>query len=254
VAGDDDIKCLASGKGGLVYLITGKGFFWRATDYGDSWRNMGKISQRGDDEEICWPYGLIVLKSGTILVSDTNRKGGHIFRSTDQGKSWSNIGAISSKELYRFQEVKDGVLVNGWAGHVYKSLDDGLTWSDQGQLIDSPLYATEYLGRGIALQGSETGHIFRSTDDGQTWENLGVDIEATDDIVNLGNGFAVLSTYNNSKNMYFTRDYGLTWENIGTVPTTPGDWFDHVVFIRQGSKYIGIGGTNKGYVIRTKVY
>lgn len=193
VVGDDDIKCLGSGKNGLACLITGKGYFWRSADVGDSWKNLGKISQYGDDQGARWPYGLIVLESGTILVSDTNPQGGHIFRSTNNGESWTDLGPISHRELYRFQNVGNGVLVNGWAGHIYKSLDDGQTWSDGGQLIDSPLYATEYLGKGVVLQGSENGHIFRSKDHGQTWVDLGGISEATDDIVNLGQGISCLN-------------------------------------------------------------
>lgn len=136
---------------------------------------------------------------GTVLVSDTESSGGHIYRSTDKGDSWIDLGAISEKSLYRFERTGNGILVNGWKGTVYKSQDDGKTWNKTQSLSNSPLYATEYLGTHVALQATEEGKVFVSNNLGESWEKLDIQTEAADDFVKIGTGAAILTTYTGEK-------------------------------------------------------
>lgn len=167
------VTCLASAGHGVAYLLTGDAHVWKSEDWGVCyWRPLGRVSNMPRHAQFHHSYSMTVLRSGTVLVSNTNPTGGHVFRSEDGGQSWQDLGPISTMALYRFEKVKEGVLVNGWAGRVYRSTDDGRTWSDRGQLSEKALYATEYLGKGIALQGGEDGRLFRSTDDGETWAEV----------------------------------------------------------------------------------
>jgi photosystem II stability/assembly factor-like uncharacterized protein len=250
----DDITCLASGGNGLAYLLTGKANFYRSRDYGRSWEWITKISTNSNREGYTLSYGLLVTDHGTILVSDTESSGGHIYRSTDQGTSWTDLGQISPRALYRFERTGNGILVNGWEGSIYKSQDDGQTWNQTQHLCDTPLYATEYLGAHVTLQASEAGEVFRSQNYGETWTSLGLLTEAADDFVKLGTGAALLTTYRGQKNMYISVDYGKTWNNIGQVnPGVPVDWFDHVIYIDKPDRLIMVGGTNQGYAVVAEV-
>jgi len=250
---NDDITAIASAGGGVSYLITANTHVWKSCDYGDSWIDLGKISNNSHTEGAVLTYGLVVTNKGTVLASDTNTAGGHIFRSTDGGHNWTDLGKISDRALYRFEKVGDGIIVNGWAGRTYKSTNDGVNWVDKGQLINSPLFATEYLGNGIILQAAQSGNVFRSTDNGETWLDLGVIGDAADDFVYLGNGITVYTTYSGSNSLYYSADYGLTWSNIGSPRTgVSGDWFDHVIYIDDNGNRIGLGGTNKGYILRSQ--
>ena len=248
---NDGITDIVSAGEGIAYVLTQDSYFWKTTNYGENWKNLGRISTNSRRSPFSLSYALEVTKEGTILLTDTTSSGGHIFRSTDKGESWTNIGVVSTDSLYRLEEIGDGIIVNGWNGHIYKSIDDGLTWSDKGRLTSSYLYATEYLGNGIVLQGSDSGHIFRSTDNGESWEDLGKVGDFADDFVNLGNGVVIYTTYKGSKEMYRSADYGLTWTSIGTVQTgASGDWFDHAIYVNDGVKEFGVGGTNKGYILK----
>ena len=250
----DHITCLANGGKGRAYMLTGSSNFYASTDFGKTWTWMAKLSNNQNKEGYTLSYGLTVTDLGTILVADTESSGGHIYRSTNNGKTWTDLGAISSRALYRFERTGNGLLVNGWKGDVYRTQDDGVSWTKTMHLIDSPLYATEYLGGSVTLQASESGHIFRSGNYGETWVDLGKLTEAADDFVKLGTGAALLTTYREGKNMYVSLDYGNTWTNIGQVnPDIADDWFDHVIYIDKPDKVVIIGGTNRGFAVRAEV-
>jgi photosystem II stability/assembly factor-like uncharacterized protein len=246
-----NVTCVASAGAGTAYLLTGDAHVWKSTDRGETWSNLGRVSTQPRLEPFQHSYGLTVLASGTVLVSDTNPAGGHVFRSEDSGATWHDTGAVSDRALYRFEQTGDGVLVNGWAGRVYKSTDDGQTWRVCGQLNDSPLYATESLGEGVVLQASESGLIFRSTDNGDTWSQVAKLTDAADDFVSLGNGVVLYSTYTGRNHIYLSRDEGLTWSDIGRVPTAADDdVLDHVIAVQHVGRRYAVGGTKQGYLVR----
>lgn len=244
------VTCLASGGDGVAYLLTGDAHVWKSEDWGETWVGLGQVSNMPRHENFHYSYGITVLPSGTVLVSNTNPTGGHVIRSADGGATWTDEGAQSTMALYRFEKVADGVLVNGWAGRVYKSIDDGQTWADRGQLTEKALYATEYLGKGIALQGGEDGRLFRSTDNGLTWAEVAHFPESADDFVQVGGGVVIYTTYTGEKNLYLSKDYGLTWTNLGPVPSgAEGDTWDHAVPVHCGKDLVAVGGTSQGNIV-----
>lgn len=251
---EDEITCLANGGAGLVYMLTGKSNFYRSEDSGHTWKWLTKLSTNVNTEGYTLSYGIHVTDHGTVLVSDTESSGGHIYRSTDRGNTWQDIGNISPRALYRFERTGNGILVNGWNGSVYKSQDDGKTWQETQKIATSPLYATEYIGAHVTLQASEDGHIYRSQNYGETWNDLGKISEAADDFVKLGTGAILLTTYKEAKNLYISTDYGKNWENIGPLLTgAKDDWFDHVIYIDLADKVVMVGGSNKGFAIRAEI-
>ncbi len=254
ITGNDFITCLSADADGVAYLLTGQDVHvWKTTDYGETWRDLGQISQ-GNNPHYANAYGMLVTGTGTLLVADADSTGGHIHRSSDQGATWKDLGAISTRALYRLNQVGDGIIVNGWAGHIYRSTDDGATWNDMGKLIDSDLYAIEYLGDGAALIGTKSGNLFSSKDNGETWQDQGIVGDAADDFAWLGGRRALYSTYTGDRNLFFTNDTGTTWRNIGPVPTGHAkDWLDHFIPIHDGDVHVVVGGTNQGYILRSKV-
>jgi photosystem II stability/assembly factor-like uncharacterized protein len=231
-------------------VLTGDAHVWKSEDWGATWSALGQVSNMPRHENFHHSYSMTVLPSGTVLVSNTNPTGGHVFRSEDGGATWHDVGVISPMALYRFEKVKNGVLLNGWAGRVYKSTDDGATWTDQGQLSEKALYATEYLGKGIALQGGEDGRLFRSADNGETWTEVAHFTDSADDFVQVSEGVVIYATYTGERNLYLSRDYGETWENIGPVPSgAEGDSWDHVVPVRCGNTMVAVGGTSQGRIV-----
>ncbi len=251
----DFITCLQSGGNGAGYLLTGRDVHvWKTTDYGETWTDLGQVSRARSGNGFANAYGMVVTSRGTVLVADGDGNGGHIHRSIDGGKSWQDLGGISPKPLYRLNEIKDGVIANGWAGNVYKSSDDGATWKDMGHLSPSALYAIEHLEEdGMVLIGTEDGHVFRSKDNCKTWQDVGKVGDAADDFAWLGGGRVLYSTYTGDRSLYLSADSGASWRKIGTVPTEPNDWLDHFICIPDAGVRHLVGGTNKGYLIHSRI-
>lgn len=245
-----NVTCIACSDKGLAYLLTGDSYVWKSRDWGRNWRALGQVSRSMAFGNYQGSYGLAVLDSGTILVSNTDPVGGHIFRSENGGRSWQDLGPQSDGPLYRFEKLPHAVLVNGWSGHVYKSTNDGRTWQDQGRLCQSALFATEYLKDGIALQGAEDGRIFRSADFGSTWNQVAKFPESADDFAYLGNGQVIYATYSGSKYVYQSLDDGRSWKRFGSIPSAgQADSLDHVVSVKCDGRIIGVGGTMLGNIV-----
>lgn len=225
-----------------VLASTQEGEIWKSKDQGTAWRKVQKISE-------IRVYGMTVTDQGTVLACNyDNERGGHLYRSTDAGETWTDLGVRSPKGLYRFQKVRNGVLVNGVAGRLYKSRDDGLTWLEIGQISDRPLYPIESLPTGVVLLGDEAGRIFRSTDDGQTWKEVANVEQPLDDFVWLRDGLVYLSSYLGTKHLFVSNDAGLTWKDIG--PTPDGDVLDHVIALKGSNPTVAVGGTTEGRILR----
>jgi photosystem II stability/assembly factor-like uncharacterized protein len=248
------VTCIAAAGKDTAYLLTGDSHVWRSTHDGQNWSMLARVSHNPRLGTYQLAYGLAVLPSGTLLVSDTNPDGGHVFRSTDRGETWSDLGAVSSRALYRFQPTQEAVLLNGWQGHVYRSTDDGLTWTDLGNLADAPLYATEHVEGQVFLQASENGRVLRTADSGTSWRDVTQLNGAADDFAALGDGLVLYSTYTGERNTYLSHDGGESWANAGPLPTpVDDDVLDHVIGVEfEGSRY-AIGGTTHGYIVRWKV-
>ena len=104
------------------------------------------------------------------------------------------------------------------------------------------------------MQASEAGEIFRSTDDGRTWVKTADVGDPADDFVDLGNGSVLLSTYLGKKELYLSRDAGLTWTSVGVVPTTvAGDVLDHAVHAVDDTGRWGFGTSVCGGVVRVRL-
>ncbi|MDP4254693.1 MAG: hypothetical protein Q8938_11855, partial [Bacteroidota bacterium] len=246
------ITCVACSANGLCFALNESSELYRSTDYGKTWARIGKVSTGVNQKGGVLSYGLLVTKQGTLLISDTNTDGGYVYRSTDEGRSFTRVGPVSTRGLYRFETVRDGVMVNGWAGGLYKSVDDGLSWELWSQMDTTALYATEFMRPETIVQASESGYIFTADQDKkEKFTTLQQPGGAADDFAYIGYNTLIYSTYTGSKSVFISYDRGKSWVDEGPVPTgVAGDWLDHVIPMELGDSVIAIGGTNKGFIVR----
>jgi photosystem II stability/assembly factor-like uncharacterized protein len=247
-----DITCIGdTGSPEEFYILTGTAEVWGTRDGGKTWRHLKTLLEKNRNREMYTAaYAIMYTSKGSLLVTDTDSDGGHIYRSVDKGITWQDLGAISGNALYRLEKNGDGIIVNGWEGTVYKSTDDGITWHKMQRLSDAALFATEYMGKSVLLQADQSGTIFRSTNEGRSWHPVAHFPESADDFINIGYGAAYYGTYTKSKTVYLTTNYGKTWLPIDSVSTVAGDWLDHGIRISTSDSLIAIAGTNKGFIIR----
>ena len=244
--GSVDLNTVKSAESGVAYMVDENSKVYKTANYGDTWADLGQLSSATPVSPFARCYGLLVTFAGSILVADMANTGGRIFRSTDGGSSFTNLGTIGTGGIYRLQEVGDGILCNDTSGRIFKSTDDGVTWISKGQLVASPLWAIEYCGNGICLVASDSGQIFRSTDNGENWSSIITLDGGADDLAYIGST-VIYSTYTSRKQFYRSDDSGATWYLSGVLPTLAGDTLEHVIAI--GGRFIGV--TNAGFVVRS---
>ncbi len=191
------------GNPSLYYMGSTGGGVWRSTNAGNSWENIsdgffggsiGSIAVAESDQNVIYVGG------GEVTVRGNVSHGDGVWKSTDAGKTWKNMGLNDSRHIPRIRvHPKDHNLVYVAAlGHlfgpnkergIFKSEDGGQTWKkvlfvseDAGavDLILDPnnprnMFASFWNVRrtpfGMESGGKGSG-IWKSTDGGENWENI----------------------------------------------------------------------------------
>ena len=180
------------------------GGVWKTTDAGINWKNIsdgyfggtiGAIAIAPSNESI-----LYVGEGENSMRGNVSEGLGGAWKSTDDGKTWKNIGLKESRHIVRLLvHPKNPDIV--WAavmGHlfgpnenrgVYKSIDGGATWkkvlyvnaqTGASDLIIDPsnpeiLYAGTWqlIRTPYSLEsGGEGSGMYKSTDGGETWTDV----------------------------------------------------------------------------------
>jgi photosystem II stability/assembly factor-like uncharacterized protein len=178
---------------------------WRTTDGGASWQNLtdkyfktgsvGAITVAPSDANV------IYVGMGEAPIRGNVSHGDGVYRSTDRGRTWTNVGLEQTRQIARIVvHPNDPNLVYVAAqGHVwgpnqergvYRSRDGGRSWeqvlyvdpvtgcSDIAMDPSNPriLFAGMWQVRRYPwelVSGGPGGGLYRSTDGGDTWTKLG---------------------------------------------------------------------------------
>jgi photosystem II stability/assembly factor-like uncharacterized protein len=221
----------------VFYIGVNNGGVWKTTDYGRTWVPIFDDQPTGSvGDVIVAPSNpnVLYVGSGEGLQRPDLAVGDGIYKSTDAGKTWVNLGLKDAQQIGGLAvDPKDENKVFVAAlGHpygpneergVYKSTDGGKTWQrvlykDENtgaiQVTIDPnnsniVFANMWAGRqgpweNGAWNGKESG-LFKSIDGGTTWKKITKGLPTTEQ--GLGRiGFCIAPS--DSKRMYATVDAG----------------------------------------------
>jgi photosystem II stability/assembly factor-like uncharacterized protein len=198
----DDFAVVESNPS-TVYAGTASGGLWKTVNAGTTWTplfdkeavsSIGDVAVAPSDPSIVW------AGTGEPNNRQSSSWGNGVYKSTDGGQTWQNMGLKDSHHIGRIlihpanpDVVYVAALGRLWGPNkergLYKTTDGGKTWkqvlfiNEDTGIVDavmdpqSPdtLYASAYTRRrtvfGFAGSGPEGG-IHKSTDGGQTWKRL----------------------------------------------------------------------------------
>jgi photosystem II stability/assembly factor-like uncharacterized protein len=221
----------------VFYIGVNNGGVWKTTDFGRTWKPIfddQPIGSIGDVVVAPSNPNVIYVGSGEGLQRPDLSVGDGIYKSTDGGKTWNNIGLKNAQQIggLAIDPTNENRLFVAALGHpyganeergVYRTIDGGKTWErvlykDENtgavQVTIDPnnsniVYADMWAGRqgpweNGAWNGKESG-LFKSIDGGTTWKKLTTGLPTTEQ--GLGRiGFCIAPS--NSNRLYATVDAG----------------------------------------------
>ncbi len=253
----------------IVYVGTASGGVLKTTNGGTTWEpvfdnesvsTIGDVTLAPSDPSIVW------VGTGEPNNRQSSSWGNGIYRSTDAGKTWTNVGLKDSHHIGRIvihpnnpDVVYVAALGHLWGPNkergVYKTTDGGKTWTqslfineDTGVVdiamdLQSPdtLYAAAYERRRTAYGfngGGPDGGIYKTIDGGATWKKLTKSLPYAEggDVGRIG-----LSIYRRNPNIVYavvqhakggvfrSEDKGESWTKMSETDPRPSYYSQIVV-------------------------
>ncbi len=251
------------------YLVaTASGGLWRTDDNGTSWAPLF-------DGEASYAIGVVELApsdSKTIWVGtgENNAQrsvayGDGVYKSTDGGKTWSNMGLKESghiSQIWVHPDNADVVLVaaqgplwsDGGDRGLYKTTDGGATWrrilsidehTGVNEFVvhaENPdvIVASSYQRRRhvwTLINGGPGSGVHRSVDGGETWEEISAGLPS-DHMGRIGIAaapsapstvYAIIEANDEDKGVYRSTDFGQNWEKRSGHMTTSPQYYNEIV-------------------------
>ncbi|PVW14132.1 WD40/YVTN/BNR-like repeat-containing protein [Marixanthomonas spongiae] len=186
------------------YAAYATGGVWHTNNNGTSFTPVldNSLTQNVGSLAVDWQNGTIWVGTGEVNASRSSYAGIGLLKSTDDGKTWQNMGLEDSHHISKIlinPNNPDEVVVSA-VGHlystnnergVYKTMDGGETWNqtlfvnDKSGIIEMDrdpnnfnlIYASSWEKDRKAWNFTGSGEgsaIYKSTDGGNTWKKMTV--------------------------------------------------------------------------------
>ena len=257
----ESIAC-PKGKSTVIYAAAGSGNLWKSTNNGTNWHPIfdhestfaiGDVAVAPSDANTVW------VGTGERLMARSSYAGTGVFKSTDAGQTWHNMGLHDSHHIGRIviHPTDPNLVYVAAIGHMftfnderglYKTSDGGKTWDrvlhldEKTAVIDvvmdprapNTVYATTWerdrKAWGHIAYGPNSG-IHKTTDGGRTWTRLGGGFPTGPHVGRIGIDiatpdsnvlYAIVDCRNDTEGVYRTDDAGETWTKVNQTRVPAG--------------------------------
>ena len=230
----------------IFYIGVNNGGVWKTTDYGHTWKPIFDAQNTGSVGDVAVApsnSNVIYVGSGEGIQRPDLSIGNGLYKSSDAGKTWSNMGLYDAQQIggISIDPTNENRIFVAALGHpygpnkergVYRSLDGGKT-------LEQVLYIDENTGAvQVLIDPNHTNIVFATIWAARQgpWENGAWDGEAS--------------------GLYKSIDGGTTWKKITKgFPTTTEDGLGRIGFTIAPSNsnrmYATVDAAKKGGIYRS---
>ena len=230
----------------VFYIGVNNGSVWKTTDYGHTWKPIFDAENTGSVGDVAVApsnSNVIYVGSGEGIQRPDLSIGNGLYKSSDAGKTWSNMGLHDAQQIggISIDPTNENRIFVAALGHpygpnkergVYRSLDGGKT-------LEQVLYIDENTGAvQVLIDPNHTNIVFATIWAARQgpWENGAWDGEAS--------------------GLYKSIDGGTTWKKITKgFPTTKEDGLGRIGFTIAPSNsnrmYATVDAAKKGGIYRS---
>jgi hypothetical protein len=192
------------------------------------------------------------LNFGVYLFAGIRAFRGAIYRSSDNGMTWSDKGIMwpgsdstNTENIHCFSTIDTNIFAGTDLG-VFKSTDKGLSWIPVNNGLIDPASGKGYPVVGLTVVGSDifastnVNGIFRSSDGGAIWDMVNTIGNYFTGLTKVGTSiFSSADGGNPTNGIFVSKDEGNSWSHTDT-----GLGSDHSVNIIYSNGYYLFAGTN----------
>ncbi|UCE39965.1 MAG: hypothetical protein JSV17_10815 [Candidatus Aminicenantes bacterium] len=253
----DDFAVVESNPN-IVYAATASGGIWKTENNGVTWEpifdshetsTIGDITVAPSNPDVVW------AGTGEPNNRQSSSWGNGVYKSTDGGKSWKNMGLTDTHHIGRIviHPINPDIVYVAALGHLwgpnkerglYRTTDGGKTWTNTKYIdentgfvdvaIDheSPdtLYAAAYQRRrrGWGFNGGGSGSgLYKTTDGGDNWVRLtkglpeGIVGRIGLDIYRKNSSIVYAIVEHKQGGIFRSNDKGFTWKKMSRTNPRP---------------------------------
>lgn len=244
------------GKPWIIYAAIGPSGVWKSENNGVTWNPVfyKEATVSVGDVTIAPSHpGIVWVGTGEASCRNSVTIGDGVYKSTDGGKTWQNMGLKETRHISRIivNPGDPNIVYVAAMGHlwgpneergIYKTIDGGKTWkkvlyvnADTGfadLAMDSGdslmLYAAAYEHRRLPYHFSSGGPgsgIYKTTDGGETWRLLSKDLPEGImgriglDVARSAPGILYALIEHQDGGIWRSEDCGETWKRMCDVQT-----------------------------------
>jgi photosystem II stability/assembly factor-like uncharacterized protein len=245
---------------GNVFKTTNNGITWDAIFENEGSYATGVVTLDPSDPHTVW------VGTGENNSQRSVGYGDGVYKSTDGGKSWTNMGLKESAHISQIwvnPDDSDTVLVaaqgplwnSGGDRGLYKTTDGGKTWeailtvdehTGVNEFVVDPrnfdnIVASTYQRRRhvwVLINGGPGSAIHKTTDGGKTWTKVESGLPSKDHMGRIGLAgapsepdmiYAIIEASDEEKGVYRSTDFGATWEKRSDYMTTSPQYYNELI-------------------------
>lgn len=283
---DDFAVGRVPGQPDAIYVATASGGVFKSTNAGTSWTpifdGMNAMQSIGDITVAPSSPATVWVGTGEANNRQSSSWGDGVYKSTDAGKTWTNMGLTDTKHIGRIviDPLNASVVYVAAAGHlwganqergVFKTVDAGATWKKvlyvddhtgatdlvidpkNPKILIAAMYQRERKSWGFNGGGPGSG-IYKSVDAGATWKKLTKGLPAGHmgriglDIFPGDSKLVFATVEAKDGGVFRSLDAGETWDAVSKQNTRPS-YYSQIRVDPKDRNRVYTLGSNRGFFV-----